>query len=74
MLDAIIFDGQYAAMTLAEYLELTDLGTAEFGKKAKISQPMISQLANKTRKPSLATMVKIKKASRGQVDFQDWAK
>ena len=54
-------------MTLAEYLRETGLSQQEFARRVGISQPTVSALLAGRRKPSLALMEKITRATNGLI-------
>lgn len=58
----------------AKYLDKMGISAKQFAEKHDISQPMVCQLRTGKRKPSLAMMVKIQKATGGRVTLQGWAK
>lgn len=58
----------------AQYLKKSGHTPSSFATASGISQPMVWQLANKKRLPSLAMMLKIQRATGGKMKCQDWAK
>jgi transcriptional regulator with XRE-family HTH domain len=60
-------------MKLEEYLSRNGITQLAFAEKANIHPVNISQYINGRRIPKLGTMIKIREATNGAVDIQDFA-
>ena len=58
-------------MRLKDYLESKDLNGKGFSEISGLSEPYLSQIANGKRVPSTEAIIKIHRATNGQVTFED---
>ena len=59
-------------MTLKEYLILKKLTQKKFAEICGVTQPTICRLIKKKVSPTLDTAIKIAKATKNKVNFQDF--
>ena len=60
-------------MKLAKYLTAKEISQAAFAKTIGVTQVAVSRYAQELRTPSLHTIWKIEKATKGAVSVKDWA-
>lgn len=59
-------------MTLAEYLQTSNLSHADFAKKLEVSQVTVHRWVNDKRFPSKEMLIRIEIATGSKVRPQDW--
>jgi len=59
-------------MKLKQYLDLNALTKAAFAKEAGLNESDVSRYIAKSRKPNLIAISKIRMATKGKVDVEDF--
>jgi len=59
-------------MTLEEWIAKQELTHAEAARVIGVSQPHVTMLVGKRRKPSLSLLQRVYAASDGRVTLEDW--